>query len=155
MYATVTELLATGMIPQDHCLEDSTIEENITNASREVDSKVGGDYPVRAGGWKFEIPPDTPHSISRVCLWLAASDILLALGIIERAESGPPMWVTYRNLALKDLELIRMKKMEVYDDAGTELDTDMPTPTTTVQAGEIRTVDGIPLVGYGGYYGGY
>ena len=148
MYATTAELLATGMIPQDHGLSDATIAKNIEGASREVDGKVGNDYPVRSGGWKFETAPDTPHSILRVCLWLSASDILLALGIIERAESGPPMWVTYRNLALKDLDLIRMKKMDVYDDVGTDLDTDMPTPTTTVQASEIRTVDGVSLIGY-------
>ncbi|MDE2700886.1 MAG: hypothetical protein OXI23_18610 [Gemmatimonadota bacterium] len=134
MYTSREAIEEQSLIPAKLPWDGTTAEERfstwIDRASREIDSGVGPDFPVLPDGWKFSSHPDTPEAVALAAEWLVASRALQALGIVARANEGPPMWVTYRKMAQEQIKGIRKKEIDVFDSDGEELDADTPTPIT-------------------------
>ena len=132
MYTSRTEVESLGLVPGKYPWSDAVADEKyntwVRNASREIDSEVGVDYPVLESGWKFNSPPDTPQPVVLAASWLVASYALAALGVNARAGNSPPMWVQYRGMANAKIRGIRDKKIDLFGDEGSELDTATPSP---------------------------
>lgn len=147
MYISREKVESQAMVPPNLPWTGDEADEKfvtwITDASREIDSGVGYDFPASSTGWKFKAYPGTPPEIVLICGWLVASRILEAVGKASRTRGGLPMWAHYRKMAENRLMLIRKKEIDVYSALdGTELDTAQPTPVTVKTRPSVKTVSG-------------
>lgn len=136
MYTSRAEVESQGLVPGKYPWSDAVADEKystwVRNASSEIDSEVGMDYPVLPSGRKFEQHPDTPQPVVLAASWLVASYALTALGVNARVGDSPPMWVQYRNMAEKKIRGIRDKKVDLFGDESAELDTAVLSPVTVM-----------------------
>ena len=134
--------LITDRIPDS--ITDTQFDTWITWASREVDAKVGLQFPVLSSGWKFESPPDTPSIIVQTAAYLVASQALRGLRTVNRQGKTVSASAEYYGMAQANLAGIRDKKIDVYGNTGADLDSDEESPVF-VQARPSASAGGFSL----------
>lgn len=147
------------MVPTRLCeaISDDQFARWIESASQEIDAEVGSDYPVAQNGYKFELYPNTPRTITLIASWLVASRAYQSMESVNRSRKEVPANVRYRQWALDKLRLIRKRDIDVHsaptgENPGERLDRDEPPPIT------VKAPKDDPLVAtdinrwiYGGY----
>lgn len=131
MYTSRAEIESRGYDPMlKRELEDMEFMGWIADASHDLDSEVGEDYPMQETGFRFDAYPNTPPIIAMVATWLAQAYMLESLGEVTRESSGPSASERLYDRAMKKLADIRERKAPVYSRAGVRIDTALPAPVS-------------------------